>query len=223
MSERDLAVARRHQVLKIVEPYLDKTTFAIVESALESAFAADERVAIIRDAFLDGRDHEAVHMIRALDPVGGRWSLLPCSTGETPIPPNQSAQITARPQGGSFDPHHLLVSRSCADFLLNDVRVRNRSQFVQAGDIPLDPFTVDSPSLEILINRVPAANAPAIAGEDEEIVVQIDRMGSQLLGVRLDIETVDRGEDLVLVVTNLGTTAVPFRAAWLGQQLWRKE
>lgn len=212
MSERDIDIAHRQQVLKIVAPYLDKATLAIVESAL----AADERMAVIRDAFLEGRDHEAVHMIRALDPVG-RWVLLPCSTMMR-IEPTQSVQITCRPQHGPFDPCHLLVSRSCADFLLNDVRVRNRSQFLQSGDVPLDPFVVDAPALDVLLMR--EADAGGETPINEEIVVKINRSGSQLLGVRLDIEPVDEGGELVLVVTNNGTAPAPFLATWLGQQHW---
>jgi len=157
-------------------------------------------------------------MIRSLDPIG-RWGILPCGTGLTPIAPGQSAQITARPQGGDFDPRYLLVSRACADFMLNDIRVMNRSQFLQSGDVPLDPFVVDSPSLELFDpppRSTVVGDEPAPA--DEWKIIRIDRMGSQLLGVRLDIETVHRGDDIVLVVTNEGTTDVPFRAAWIGQE-----
>lgn len=194
---------KHEEVLSIVAKHLDAETLEIVRSAL----AADDRMHVIRDAFLEGRDHDGVHMIRQLDPTVKLWHLLPCSTG-VPIEPTQSAQITARPQSGPFAPRYLLVSRNCgAHFLINDIRVGTRSEFIQAGDVPADVFMVDAPSLEALFNE-----------EKGWFTVTIDRTGSALLGVRLDIADVQVSQDLVLIVTNISDDrTLPFSAAWLGE------
>jgi hypothetical protein len=172
MSQRDTQVARHDQVLAIVSKHLDSATLEIVRSAL----AADERMAIIRDAFLEGRDHEAVHMIRELDPIGFRH-LLPAST--SPIQPCQSAQITCRPQcAPSFQVTHLLVSRTCAEFFnVNEIKVGNRSQFLQTGEVPADLFEVDAPVLD----------SPTLdALEDGEMLtIKVDKVVGRL-GLALD-------------------------------------
>lgn len=193
--------AKHEEVLSIVAKHLDAETLEIVRSAL----ASDDRMEVIRDAFLEGRDHDAVHMIRQLDPTVKLWHLLPCSTGVA-ILPMQSAQITARPQSGPFAPRYLLVSRRCSDFLINDIRVGSRSEFLQSGDIPADVFVVDAPSLEAQFEE-----------PDGWFTVKIDRTGSALLGVRLDIAEVQTAQDLVLIVTNVGVDERPFSAAWLGE------
>jgi hypothetical protein len=196
-------VSTKHEeVLAIVTKHLDAETLEIVRSAL----AADDRMQVIRDAFLEGRDHEAVHLIRQLDPTVKLWYLLPCSSG-VPILPTQSAQITARPQSGPFAPRYLLVSRNCgAQFQINDIRVSNRSEFLQTGDVPADVFMVDAPSLEALFNE-----------EKGWFTVTIDRAGSALLGVRLDIAEVQASHDLQLIITNISDQTLPFSAAWLGE------
>lgn len=203
MSNHGELAAKHDQVLAIVGKHLDDTTFEIVKSAL----AADERMAIIRDAFLDGRDHEAVHMIRNLDPIGFRY-LLPASASAQ-IPAHTSAQIICRPQMAPFKVTHLLVSRTCAEFFnINDLRVGNRSQFVQSGDVPADLFEVDAPILEssVFDDLKPG----------EMITIKIDKIIGRL-GLALDLELVEMALDLVLVVTNIDDLPRVFRAAWLGE------
>jgi len=195
--------AQNDQVLAIVSKHLDGATLEIVKSAL----AADARMSVIRDAFLEGRDHEAVHMIRDLDPIGLR-RLLPTSV-PAPIPAHASAQITSRPQIAPFKVTHLLVSRTCAEFFnIADIRVGNRSQFTQAGDVPADLFEVDAPLLEssVLDDLKPG----------EMITIKIDKVVGRL-GLALDLERVETGQDLVVVVTNLDDRPHVFRAAWLGE------
>ena len=196
------ASTKHEEILAIVAKHLDAETLEIVRSALVS----DHRMHVIRDAFLEGRDHESVHTIRQLDPTVKLWHLLPCSTG-VPILPNQSAQITARPQSGPFAPRHLLISRNCGEhFLINDIRVGSRSEFLQSGDVPADVFMVDAPSLEAQFNE-----------EQGWFTVTIDRTGSALLGVRLDIAEVQAFQELVLIITNISDAPHPFFAAWLGE------
>jgi hypothetical protein len=93
--------------------------------------------------------------------------VLPLSTGSSRITPGQSAQITARPQFCAFRPERLFVSdastpyngswwkrlwpwykapqaKGAADWIINDIRIGNRSQFAQSGDIPADMFRSSS-------------------------------------------------------------------------------
>ena len=89
--------------------------------------------------------------------------VLPLSTGEVLVKPGQTAEITARPQRVSFRPERLFVSdasseykgpwwkrlspwykapqpKGASDWIINDIKIGNRSQFAQAGDIPADMF-----------------------------------------------------------------------------------
>jgi hypothetical protein len=72
--------------------------------------------------------------------------VLPMSSG-TNILPNTSAQITARPQNVAFRPERLIIGGTPADWIVNDIKVGNRSQFSQSGDVPGEMFaatTIDS-------------------------------------------------------------------------------
>ena len=207
MSELDDLKARHAQVLTILEHQkLDSPTLAIIRSALE----ADQRMKIIRDAFIEGRDHEAVHMIRELDPIGPR-ALLPMSSTWQDIAPAQTCQITARPQL-PFQPTHLLVSARCRNFIINDIRVANRSEFVQAGDIPADVFGVEEPALE-------AAMAETQDNPDGTSPIFTIKVNAKVgrVGIALDLPIVHAGWDVVIIVTNDGNETMPFRACWLGQ------
>jgi hypothetical protein len=70
--------------------------------------------------------------------------ILPLS-GNEPLMPNQSCSISARawPDGLRLD--HLTISDTgtaggAADWVVNDIRINNRSQFRMSGDIPGDVF-----------------------------------------------------------------------------------
>jgi len=72
--------------------------------------------------------------------------LLPMSSGVN-ILPNTSAQITSRPQNVAFRPERIIIGGAAGDWIVNDVKVGNRSQFSQSGDLPGDIFaatTIDS-------------------------------------------------------------------------------
>ena len=74
--------------------------------------------------------------------------ILPLSTG-VPILPTQSAQITGRPQAVAFQGNRFLISNAgtaggAADWIVNDLKIGNRSQFVQSGDVPGDLFAVNA-------------------------------------------------------------------------------
>ena len=70
--------------------------------------------------------------------------ILPMSTG-VPILPTQSAQITGRPQRRGFRPERLFISNAgtgggAADWIVNDIKIGNQTQFIQSGDVPGDMF-----------------------------------------------------------------------------------
>jgi hypothetical protein len=74
--------------------------------------------------------------------------ILPMSTG-VPILPTQSAQITGRPQVQCFVPMRAVCSNAgtaggAADWIFNDIKVGNVSQFVQSGDVPGDLFATNA-------------------------------------------------------------------------------
>ena len=74
--------------------------------------------------------------------------VLPMSTG-VGILPTQSAQITARPQRVAFRPERVFISAAgtaggAADWVVNDIKIGNRSQFSQSGDVPGDMFATNA-------------------------------------------------------------------------------
>lgn len=72
--------------------------------------------------------------------------LLPMSSGVN-ILPNTSAQITSRPQNVAFRPERVIIGGTPGDWIVNDIKVGNRSQFSQSGDVPGEVFantTIDA-------------------------------------------------------------------------------
>ncbi len=71
-------------------------------------------------------------------PTGADRVILPMSSGVN-ILPNTSAQITSRPQNYAFRPERCIIS-GAADWVINDIKVGNMSQFSQSGDVPGEMF-----------------------------------------------------------------------------------
>ena len=87
-------------------------------------------------------------LVEAPAPAFAARDILPLSTG-VPILPTQSAQITGRPQVVAFAGRRLVISNAgtaggSADWIVNDIKIGNRSQFVQSGDVPGDLFAVNA-------------------------------------------------------------------------------
>jgi hypothetical protein len=81
-------------------------------------------------------------------PTQANRDILPMSTG-VPILPTQSAQITGRPQTLVFKIGRFVISNAgtaggAADWIVNDIKIGNRSQFVQSGDVPGDLFATNA-------------------------------------------------------------------------------
>jgi hypothetical protein len=87
-------------------------------------------------------------LVDAPAPTRANRDILPMSTG-VPILPTQSAQITGRPQTIVFSINRFLISNAgtaggAADWIVNDIKIGNRSQFVQSGDVPGDLFATNA-------------------------------------------------------------------------------
>ena len=87
-------------------------------------------------------------LIEAPGPAHAGREVLPMSTGVA-ILPTQSAQITARPQRVAFRPERVFISAAgtsggAADWVVNDIKIGNRSQFSQSGDVPGDMFATNA-------------------------------------------------------------------------------
>ena len=81
-------------------------------------------------------------------PTQANRDILPMSTG-VPILPTQSAQITGRPQTLVFKIGRFVISNAgtaggAADWIVKDIKIGNRSQFVQSGDVPGDLFATNA-------------------------------------------------------------------------------
>lgn len=74
-----------------------------------------------------------------------RREVLPLSTGTLRVGPNQSAQITSRPQRVAFRPQRLVIPATIAnDFIVQDIRIGTGSQFSQGVDIPGAMFATNA-------------------------------------------------------------------------------
>ena len=89
-------------------------------------------------------------MVERPGPTRADRVILPMSSGVN-ILPNTSAQITSRPQDVAFRPERIVIGSgggvAASDWIVNDVKVGNKSQFSQSGDVPGDLFaatTIDS-------------------------------------------------------------------------------
>lgn len=76
--------------------------------------------------------------------------VLPLSYGEL-IVPNQTCRITARAHAEGFWPDRLTISNAgtksgAADWIVNEIRIAGKSQFIQSGDIPGDLFATNAMS-----------------------------------------------------------------------------
>jgi len=82
---------------------------------------------------------------------------LPMSTtASPPVLPEQSAQITARPQVAFFQPERIVIADS-ANWVVNDVKIGNGSRFAQAGDIPALTFDCRTIGSHVMFGRVQTA------------------------------------------------------------------
>ena len=83
-----------------------------------------------------------LHIAGILDKNKAERLILPMSSG-VHVKPNKSAQITTRPQLHDFRAERIVIS-DAHNWMVNDIRIGNVSQFIQSGDIPGSMFSSSS-------------------------------------------------------------------------------
>jgi hypothetical protein len=197
------------KILEVVRRDLDPQTLAIVEELIHDG----HRLTVIRDAFMEEKDALAVKMIRDLDPMRN-MSLLPfSSTFREVIQPTRSFLIIGRPQRSPFRPRYLILARETAMSVdINDIKVGNRSQFEQTGDVPGEMFAVDVPE-----GMLEAAPVDPVTHTTPVYTLRINARGVERLPLPIDFETVQPSQDLVVVGTNITDKPLTnFRGAFIG-------
>ncbi|HSX22151.1 MAG TPA: hypothetical protein VLE97_05190 [Gaiellaceae bacterium] len=128
-----------------------------------SPLAAKDRVEIA--ATYVGKNAAAslkVELSGTSNPSGSKRAVsyfLPMST-DVPIVPTQSAQITGAP-ARDFVPERLVIT-DADDWIVNDIKIGNRCQTAQSGDIPGQAFSIQAVGCDVTLDRVPKAVALAI-------------------------------------------------------------
>lgn len=130
-----------------------------------------------------------------------------------PLEPQSTAQIAFRPYCEEFTPTHFVTGVD--GFMINDIRIGNRSQFLQSENIPSDAFRMNV-SVRDLILR-PGENIGS---------AQLDIPESEIEGLPMACSAFrwDRcltAMDIVIVVTNVSNTRAEFHAWILGIQSQR--
>ena len=138
-------------------------------------------------------------------------SFLPVSS-DVLILPKQAAQIFASPQL-PFRGDRLAIWSGCAhSFFINDIRVGNQCQGVQAGDIPADAFATRLDLLPIL---------DAKFQKDGFVEVRISKRAEECFGQPLALPLCPVGIKVILVVTNVGDKPMSFAGVILGDMEYR--
>lgn len=79
-------------------------------------------------------------MLRTQEPSKDGQLVLPMSSSGT-VAATTAATITARPQVKAYRPQRIVIATSIAAFFtISDIKVGNKSQFVQSGTIPAEAF-----------------------------------------------------------------------------------
>lgn len=107
-------------------------------------------------------------MYRNVDPTNAYDQILPMSSTGV-IAPAGSASITARPQTFAFQPHRVVIPQSLStDFTIQDIKVGNRSQFVQTGAISAETFAQNAVGTAIKFDTVQTS---------QDFVIQVTNVG----------------------------------------------
>lgn len=189
-----------------------------------AAFAELQRV--IRDAFLEGRDQDAMRILdsqeyrtlKTAEDVNTRTLVGINSYGM--VAAGAYVTITARPQTSAFRVTKVLVSPSCAAyFTINDLRVGNRSQLPTSGDVAADLFAI-APSLEWTVaGDSPNPKIADLDGREISYSISITAQGELAIGQEMNFETCFPSQDLVLMATNISGRAAQFRGAFVGYEV----
>jgi hypothetical protein len=169
------------------------------------AKAAIARLEIIRDCFLEGRDAEAVALIREEDPVTS-YTVIGINSGAAMVGPGEVFTVVMRPQVRSFRGRQFMISRRSFDFDILDIRVGNRSQFIQSTKIASDLFAGPE------IDAIYTADDP-----ENPLVIRCNVEAKTHMGLRFDTEWCQTSQDLVIYAQNVGAVPRFFYSAFLGE------
>lgn len=86
-----------------------------------------------------------------------------------------SAAITARPQNVAYRPERIIIGGTPADWLVNDIKVGNRSQLSQAGELPGEAFANTAIDTYVSMETVQTAM---------DFVVQVTYIGTNSAGAQ---------------------------------------
>lgn len=86
-----------------------------------------------------------------------------------------SAAVTARPQSQAYRPEKIIVGGTPTDWLIDDIKVGNRSQFSQAGSMPAEAFASNALGNEVLFETVQTAM---------DFVIQVTFLGASSVGAQ---------------------------------------
>jgi len=68
-----------------------------------------------------------------------------------------SSSVTARPQSQAYRPEKVIVGGTPSNWLIDDIKVGNRSQFSQSGSIPAESFASNALGNEVTFETVQTA------------------------------------------------------------------
>jgi len=160
-----------------------------------------------RDLVLLGKDREAVELIKeelGLVEIDKTMptTMVGIQSGDD-IPQWERADLYTRPQRPWFRPTHFLIDARCASaFRIDDIRVGNKSCFLNGMPIPGDAFKC------------------RLRGDLElgsETINVTDRHDVDLAPFAIDCNVVEPETDLTVCVTNIYSEAMMFRGWFLGR------
>lgn len=132
------------------------------------------------------------------------------SCTSVPIEPQQSAQISVRPYCEEFTPTHFVTG--VAGFMINDIRIGNRSQFIQLGDIPSEAFRMNVSGRDLILRPGQEVGSAQLDIPEREIE------GLPMACSSFRWDRCLTAMDIVIVVTNVSDVSVEFRAWFIGIQ-----
>ena len=118
---------------------------------------------------LTGRVYRAYRAF--LEPL--QRGVIPLSSNK-PVMPHSSTSIKARVQPDGLRLDHLTISGAgteggAADWIVNDLKINNRSQFIHSGDLPGDMFA--SNAIDTFVNF-------GVAGVGAEVSIVVTYIGT---------------------------------------------
>lgn len=168
--------------------------------------------AALRDAIILDQADRAFEI---LEELGYKKAVRPnacigCCMNEA-LEPAQTAQIVVRPQCEEFTPTHFVTDVD--GFMINDIRVGNRSQFLRTDDIPSEAFRMSVSAGDLILRP-----GQTIGSAQLDIPESGEIEGLPMACSAFKWDRCLTAMDLTVVVTNVSAARAEFRAWLLGIQ-----